>query len=254
MKPNNGQRVKGHGPGAPGKMLVGRKSKNPMKTLKRLLGYVFKEYKFQFLFVVICILISSLATVASTLFLKTLIDDYITPFLGQSNPNFGPLLKTIGMMAIIYYIGTFSTYLYNRIMIVVAQGSLKKIRDDMFEHMEGLPIKYFDTHSHGEIMSLYTNDTDTLRQMISQSLPQLVSSVITVVSVFISMIVLSLPLTLVAVVMIFVMFRVIKVIGGKSSLYFGKQQKDLGKVNGFIEEMMEGQKVVKVFCHEDESK
>ena len=225
-----------------------------MKTLKRLLGYVFKEYKFQFLFVVICILISSLATVASTLFLKTLIDDYITPFLGQSNPNFGPLLKTIGMMAIIYYIGTFSTYLYNRIMIVVAQGSLKKIRDDMFEHMEGLPIKYFDTHSHGEIMSLYTNDTDTLRQMISQSLPQLVSSVITVVSVFISMIVLSLPLTLVAVVMIFVMFRVIKVIGGKSSLYFGKQQKDLGKVNGFIEEMMEGQKVVKVFCHEDESK
>ena len=157
-------------------------------------------------------------------------------------------------MAIIYYIGTFSTYLYNRIMIVVAQGSLKKIRDDMFEHMEGLPIKYFDTHSHGEIMSLYTNDTDTLRQMISQSLPQLVSSVITVVSVFISMIVLSLPLTLVAVVMIFVMFRVIKVIGGKSSLYFGKQQKDLGKVNGFIEEMMEGQKVVKVFCHEDESK
>lgn len=254
MKPNNGQGVKGHGPGAPGKMLVGRKSKNPMKTLKRLLGYVFKEYKFQFLFVVICILISSLATVASTLFLKTLIDDYITPFLGQSNPNFGPLLKTIGMMAIIYYIGTFSTYLYNRIMIVVAQGSLKKIRDDMFEHMEGLPIKYFDTHSHGEIMSLYTNDTDTLRQMISQSLPQLVSSVITVVSVFISMIVLSLPLTLVAVVMIFVMFRVIKVIGGKSSLYFGKQQKDLGKVNGFIEEMMEGQKVVKVFCHEDESK
>ncbi|MDY4605593.1 MAG: ABC transporter ATP-binding protein [Clostridium tertium] len=235
-------------------MLVGRKSKNPMKTLKRLLGYVFKEYKFQFLFVVICILISSLATVASTLFLKTLIDDYITPFLGQSNPNFGPLLKTIGIMAIIYYIGTFSTYLYNRIMIVVAQGSLKKIRDDMFEHMEGLPIKYFDTHSHGEIMSLYTNDTDTLRQMISQSLPQLVSSVITVVSVFISMIVLSLPLTLVAVVMIFVMFRVIKVIGGKSSLYFGKQQKDLGKVNGFIEEMMEGQKVVKVFCHEDESK
>jgi ATP-binding cassette, subfamily B, multidrug efflux pump len=254
MKPNNGQRVKGHGPGAPGTMPVGRKSKNPMKTLKRLLGYVFKEYKFQFLFVVICILISSLATVASTLFLKTLIDDYITPFLGQSNPNFGPLLKTIGMMAIIYYIGTFSTYLYNRIMIVVAQGSLKKIRDDMFEHMEGLPIKYFDTHSHGEIMSLYTNDTDTLRQMISQSLPQLVSSVITVVSVFISMIVLSLPLTLVAVVMIFVMFRVIKVIGGKSSLYFGKQQKDLGKVNGFIEEMMEGQKVVKVFCHEDESK
>lgn len=254
MKPNNVQKVRSNGPGAPGKMSARKGSKNPMKTLSRLLEYVFKEYKLKFLIVIICILISSLATVASTLFLKTLIDDYITPFLGQSSPNFMPLLKTIGMMAVIYYIGTLSTYIYNRIMIVVAQGSLKKIRDDMFEHMESLPIKYFDTHSHGEIMSLYTNDTDTLRQMISQSLPQLISSIITVVSVFISMIILSIPLTFVALVMIFVMFKVIKTIGGKSSLYFGKQQKDLGKVNGFIEEMMEGQKVIKVFCHEDESK
>ncbi len=254
MKPNSGQKVRSHGPGAPGKMSTRKGSKNPMKTLNRLLGYVFKEYKFKFVIVIICILISSLATVASTLFLKTLIDDYVTPFLGQSNPNFMPLLRTIGIMAVIYYIGTISTYIYSRIMIVVAQGSLKKIRDDMFEHMEGLSIKYFDTHSHGEVMSLYTNDTDTLRQMISQSLPQLISAIITVVSVFISMIILSIPLTFVAVVMIFVMFKVIKTIGGKSGFYFGRQQKDLGKVNGFIEEMMEGQKVIKVFCHEDESK
>ena len=254
MKPNSGQKVRSHGPGAPGKMSTRKGSKNPMKTLNRLLGYVFKEYKFKFVIVIICILISSLATVASTLFLKTLIDDYVTPFLGQSNPNFMPLLRTIGIMAVIYYIGTISTYIYSRIMIVVAQGSLKKIRDDMFEHMEGLSIKYFDTHSHGEVMSLYTNDTDTLRQMISQSLPQLISAIITVVSVFISMIILSIPLTFVALVMIFVMFKVIKTIGGKSGFYFGRQQKDLGKVNGFIEEMMEGQKVIKVFCHEDESK
>ena len=204
--------------------------------------------------VVLLILISSLATVASTLFLKTLIDDYITPFLGQSNPDFMPLLKVIGVMAVIYYTGTLSTYLYNRMMVFIAQGSLKKVRDDMFEHMEKLPIGYFDTHPHGEIMSLYTNDTDTLRQMISQSLPQLISSVITVISVFISMIILSIPLTLVALFMIFVMFKTIKSIGGKSAMYFGKQQQDLGKINGYIEEMMEGQKVVKVFCHEEETK
>jgi ATP-binding cassette, subfamily B, multidrug efflux pump len=249
MKSNN--KKNNFGPKGPGPM---RKSKNPMKTLKRLLDYVFKEYKFKFILVMFLILISSLATVASTLFLKTLIDDYITPVLGQSNPNFMPLLKILGFMAVIYYTGTLSTYIYNRMMVFIAQGSLKKIRDDMFEHMEKLPIGYFDTHSHGEVMSLYTNDTDTLRQMISQSLPQLISSVITVISVFISMIVLSLPLTLVALFMIFVMFKTIKNIGGKSAMYFGKQQQDLGKINGYIEEMMEGQKVVKVFCHEEESK
>lgn len=231
-----------------------RKSKNPMKTLKRLLDYVFKENKFTFILVIGLILISSLATVSSTLFLKKLIDDYITPFLGQTNPNFTPLLKAIGIMAIIYYTGTLTTYIYNRLMVFVAQGSLKKIRDDMFEHMEKLPIGYFDTHQHGEIMSLYTNDTDTLRQMISQGLPQLISSVITIISVFISMIILSIPLTFVALFMILIMFITIKRIGGKSALYFGKQQQDLGKVNGYIEEMMEGQKVVKVFCHEEESK
>ena len=231
-----------------------RKPKNSMKTLKRLLNYIFKEYKLNFLFVIILILISSLATIASTLFLKTLIDTYIMPYLGQSNVNFMPLVKAIGIMAIIYYIGTLSTYLYSRIMVFISQGTLKKIRDDLFEHMEKLPIGYFDTNPHGEIMSLYTNDTDTLRQMISQSLPQLASSIITLISVFISMIILSVPLTLVAIVMIFVMFKTIKTIGGKSAMYFGKQQKDLSKVNGYIEEMMEGQKVVKVFCHEEETK
>ena len=233
---------------------MGRKSKNPINTLKRLLEYIFKEYKLKLFIVIILIIISSITSVISTLFLKTLIDDYITPFLGQSNPNFAGLFKTLCIMAIIYYGGTLSTYLYNRVMIFVSQGTLKKVRDDMFEHMESLPIGYFDTHPHGEVMSLYTNDTDTLRQMISQSIPQLMSSIITVISVFISMIVLNIPLTVVSIVMILVMLKVIKTIGGKSSLYFGKQQRNLGELNGFIEEMMEGQKVVKVFCHEEESK
>lgn len=242
MRPRMGQGMK-HG-----------KGKNPMKTLRRLLDYIFKEYKFKLFLVIVLIIISSITQVISTLFLKTLIDDYITPFLGQSNPNFVPLLKTLVIMAIIYYAGTLSTYLYNRVMIFVSQGTLKKIRDDMFKHMESLPIGYFDTHPHGEIMSLYTNDTDTLRQMISQSIPQLMSSIITVISVFISMIVLNIPLAIVSVFMILVMLKVIKTVGGKSSLYFGKQQRNLGKLNGYIEEMMEGQKVVKVFCHEEESK
>ncbi|WP_394855050.1 ABC transporter ATP-binding protein [Clostridium lamae] len=254
MRPSMGQGMK-HGSGGPGKMPMGRrKSKNPMKTLKRLLGYVYKEHKLKLCLVIALIVISSITSVVSTLFLQTLIDDYITPFIGQSNPNFTGLFKTLCIMAIIYYTGTLSTYLYNRIMIFVSQGTLKKIRDDMFEHMEALPIVYFDTHSHGEIMSLYTNDTDTLRQMISQSIPQLMASLITVISVFISMIFISIPLTLVSLVMIFIMSQVIKTVGGKSSLYFGKQQQALGKLNGYIEEMMEGQKVVKVFCHEKESK
>ncbi len=242
MRPRIGQGMK------PGKV------KNPMKTLRRLLDYIFKEYKFKLFLVIVLIIISSITQVISTLFLKTLIDDYITPFIGKSNVDFAPLLKTLVVMAIIYYAGTLSTYLYNRVMIFVSQGTLKKIRDDMFKHMESLPIGYFDTHSHGEIMSLYTNDTDTLRQMISQSIPQLVSSIITVISVFVSMIVLNIPLALVSVFMILVMLKVIKTVGGKSSLYFGKQQRNLGKLNGYIEEIMEGQKVVKVFCHEKESK
>ena len=241
-------------PGALGKMKKDNGSKISMKTLKRLLIYILSEYKFQFALVIVCILISSLATVSSTLFIKTLIDDYITPFLSQSYVDFIPLLKILGIMAIIYYTGTIVTYMYSRLMVNIAQGTLKKIRNDMFRHMEHLPIGYFDTNPHGDIMSLYTNDTDTLRQMISQSLPQLISSVITVASVFISMVILSIPLTLVAVVMVFIMYKVIQIIGGKSGKYFGSQQKDLGKINGYIEEMMEGQKVVKVFCHEEESK
>ncbi len=233
----------------------GRGIENPMKVLKRLLSYVLKEYKFLFVIVVICIFISSLSNVAGTLFLRNLIDDYITPLLNKTGAaDFGPLLKAILTIASIYLVGVLTNYVFNRIMIVISQGSLKKIRDDMFAHMETLPISHFDTHSHGELMSLYTNDTDSLRQMISQSIPQLLASVITIVSVFFSMIFLSIPLTIVQMIAISVMFYVIKVIGGKSGLYFGLQQRDIGKLNGYVEEMMEGQKVVKVFCHEEEAK
>ena len=204
--------------------------------------------------VVVTIIISSLANVIGTLFLRNLIDDYIVPLMNKTGADFGPLLKMIITMAVIYYVGVISTYVYSRIMIVISQGSLKKIRDDMFSHMETLPIKFFDTHAHGDVMSLYTNDTDALRQMISQGIPQLLSAIITVVSIFISMIYLSLPLAGIQVLIILLMFRVTKVIGGKSGKYFGLQQRDIGAVNGYIEEMMEGQKVVKVFCHEDEAK
>jgi len=229
-------------------------SKDSLKTLKRLLTYVLKEYKFLFFMVLVTIIISSLANVIGTLFLRNLIDDYITPLLNQSGADFGPLLKILITLAVIYYVGVLATYAYSRMMIIISQGSLKKIRDDMFAHMETLPISFFDTHSHGELMSLYTNDTDALRQMISQAIPQLLSAIITVVSIFLSMMYLSLPLTGVEVLIIILMFYVTKFIGEKSGKYFGAQQKDLGAVNGYIEEMMEGQKVVKVFCHEDESK
>lgn len=233
----------------------GRGIENPIKVFKRLLAYVLKEYKFLFVIVVICIFISSLSNVAGTLFLKNLIDDYITPLLNKSGAaDFGPLLKAILTIAAIYLMGVLTNYVFNRIMIIISQGSLKKIRDDMFAHMETLPISHFDTHAHGELMSLYTNDTDSLRQMISQSIPQLLASVITIVSVFFSMIFLSIPLTIVQMLAIAVMFYTIKVIGGKSGMYFGLQQRDIGKLNGYVEEMMEGQRVVKVFCHEEESK
>lgn len=231
-----------------------RGSKNPGKTLRRLLAYIWKDYKIHCVAVVISIAFSSLTGVIGNLFLKNLIDDYIAPFLMETNPSFTPLLKALLVMACIYYVGTVSTFLYARIMISVTQGVLKKIRDEMFVHMEKLPIKYFDTHAHGDIMSCYTNDTDTLRQMISQSIPQMLSSSITIVSTFISMVVLSVPLTLLIVLMVVVMVWVVRRIGGKSGMYFIRQQKSLGAVNGYIEEMMEGQKVVKVFCHEEESK
>ena len=236
------------------KNMNGRGSKNPGKTLMRLLSYVWNYYKVECVFVAIGIAVSSLAAVAGNLFIKNLIDDYIMPFLSENNPSFAPLVRALLIMAGIYYIGTFATFLYARLMVNVTQGTLKRIRDDMFTHMERLPIKYFDTHAHGDIMSCYTNDTDTLRQMISQSIPQMLSSVITIVSTFISMIVLSIPLTLLIIVMVAVMVGAVRKIGSQSGKYFIRQQKDLGVLNGYIEEMMEGQKVVKVFCHEEETK
>ena len=236
------------------KNMNGRGSKNPGKTLMRLLSYVWNYYKVECVFVAIGIAVSSLAAVAGNLFIKNLIDDYIMPFLSENNPSFAPLVRALLIMAGIYYIGTFATFLYARLMVNVTQGTLKRIRDDMFTHMERLPIKYFDTHAHGDIMSCYTNDTDTLRQMISQSIPQMLSSVITIVSTFISMIVLSIPLTLLIIVMVAVMVGAVRKIGSQSGKYFIRQQKDLGVLNGYIEEMMEGQNVVKVFCHEEETK
>ena len=230
-----------------------RTKKKPGQIFKRLFKYVLKNYKVHCIFVVIFILISSLANIVGTMFMKSLIDVYIVPFINDASPNFMPLLKALGVMATFYYIGVLSTWIYNRIMINVCQGTMRNLRDDLFAHMEKLPIKYFDTHSHGDIMSIYTNDTDTLRQLISQGIPQLISATITIVGVLISMIILNIPLTILTLVMVGFMLLATKYIGKRSGAYFIKQQKNLGKVNGFIEEMMEGQKVVKVFCHEEES-
>lgn len=232
-----------------GNMNKGKRS----DVFKRLMGYILKIYKWHLLIVVICIFISVIANVRGMMFTKTLVDDYILPLIGSDNPDFSNLLMAIGKVAVFYGIGVVSTYAYTRIMVNVCQGTLKNIRIDMFVHMEKLPIKYFDTHAHGDIMSIYTNDIDTLRQMISQSMPQLLSSVITIVSVFAGMIVLSVPLTVLTVVMVAVMLSVTKKLAGLSGKYFMEQQRNLGTVNGYIEEMMNGQKVVKVFCHEEES-
>ena len=229
------------------------KVKNPGKLLKRLLSYVFKTYKFHSIAVFICIVVGVLASVQGTMFLQTLIDDYISPMIGAENPDFTPLAKAIGRVACFYLLGAASAYIQGRLMVVITQGTLKSLRDDMFVHMESLPIKYFDTHAHGDIMSIYTNDIDTLRQMVSQSIPQLINSVFTIVSVFYCMVTISVPLTALSMVMVVVMLFCAKNLAGKSGTYFVKQQKDLGKVNGFIEEMMEGQKVVKVFCHENKN-
>ena len=223
------------------------------KTLKRLLSYI-SQYRIQFIFVLVSILLSAVASVVSTLFLKTLIDDYITPLLLEAIPDFSGLARLILIMAGIYLIGVIATLFYNRVMVVIAQGVLKEIRDEMFEKMQKLPIKYFDTHSHGDIMSHYTNDTDTLRQMLTQSIPQLFSSVVTIVAVFVSMLTLSLWLTIFVVLFTFIILKVVGNITSKSSKYFVSQQKSLGNVNGYIEEMINGQKVVKVFCHEDKAK
>lgn len=239
----------------PGKkpMQQAPKVKNPMKVLKRLIGIIFKKYKVQMIVVFALIVVSVLSNVQGTLFIQTLIDDYINPMLTSGSKDFTPLILAIVRVAGFYLLGAAATYTYSRIMVYVTQGTMRDLRCEIFSHMESLPIKYFDTHSHGDIMSIYTNDVDTLRQMISQSLPQIFSSVITIVSVVVSMISLSIPLTLVTFVMIGVMLFVSKTLAGKSSKYFIAQQVDLGKENGYIEEMMEGQKVVKVFNHEKKS-
>ena len=227
--------------------------KNPGELFLRLMRYVLKDYKFHCAAVVILILVSVLCNVQGTMFTKNLIDEYITPFLLSDNPNFTPLAHAIAKVAVFYAFGVLATYGYNRLMVNVTQGTLRNLRNDLFSHMEKLPIKYFDTHAHGDIMSVYTNDIDTLRQMISQSMPQLLNSGITIISVFISMVILSIPLTVVTMVMVGIMVFCSKKSAGQSGKYFAKQQKDLGTVNGYIEEMMNGQKVVKVFCHEEEN-
>lgn len=227
--------------------------KNPGKMLKRILAYIWKDYKFHLIAVLAGILVGVLANVQGTMFMKTLVDDYIQPMVETGSRDFGPLLLAMARVAGFYALGAASTYLYNRLMIYVTQGTLRNLRVEMFRHMETLPLRYFDTHPHGDIMSVYTNDIDTLRQMISQGMPQLLSSAITVVSVMVSMLILNVPLTLTTLVMVAVMLSATKALASRSGKYFVKQQVDMGKVNGYIEEMMEGQKVVKVFCHEEES-
>lgn len=233
----------------------GQKSsvENPGRVMKRLLGYIFKYYGFQMICVLLCILISVLANLRGTMFMKTLIDDYIEPLVKTQSNDFSGLLHAILTMAVIYGVGIIATYSYNRIMVNVTQGTLLRLREELFNHMQTLPIRYFDTNSRGDIMSIYTNDIDTLRQMVSQSIPQLFNSFIMIVGTLISMIVLSVPLTIVTVVMVLLMLFVTVRIAKLSGKYFQEQQKNIGKVNGFIEEMMSGQKVVKVFCHEEES-
>lgn len=223
-------------------------------TVKRLLSYITGSYKWLFGVVLLCILVSSVAGVAGSLFLQTLIDDYITPLAQAVTPDFSGLLRVMSFMAGIYLIGVIATFTQMQLMAVITQKIQKKIRDDMFSHMQTLPIKYFDTHTHGDIMSIYTNDTDTLRQMISQSIPQVFSSLITIITVLAAMVYLSPWLTLMVIIIAFLMIAVTKKIGGKSAKYFIRQQEALGSLNGYIEELINGQKVVKVFCHEEEAK
>lgn len=224
-----------------------------VSAMKRVLGYLLRDYKFAFFIVVVCILGSALATLRGTLFMQSLIDDYIVPLTQAQTPDFSKLAAALVAVALTYGIGILCAYGYNRIMVNVSQGTMRNLRVELFQHMESLPIRYFDTHAHGDIMSIYTNDVDTLRQLISQSIPQLLNSFVTILTSFISMLVLDIPLTLLTLVMIGIMAFVTSIIAAKSAAYFAKQQKDLGAVNGYIEEMMEGQKVVKVFCHETKS-
>ena len=229
------------------------KLKNPGKLFSRLMSFVLKRYGFKYLLVLICILISVLCSVQGTVFMQTLIDDYISPMIGVSNPDFSPLLRAMGRVATFYGIGIIATYAYNKILISISQGTIMDMRNELFSHMQDLPIRYFDTHAHGDIMSVYTNDIDTLRQMVSQSIPQMFNSSITIISVLINMFILSVPLTLLSLTMVAVTLFSAKYLAGHSGRYFVAQQQDLGKLNGFIEEMMTGQKVVKVFTHEEEN-
>ena len=242
--------MRGPGPRGPKN---GGKSADPKKSLGKVLRYVMEKYKAACVIVVIGIIISALGILTMTLFMQTLIDQYIMPLMGQADPDFTPLANRLVKLGVVLAAGIISTYAYNRIMVTVSQGTMKRLRVQLFSHMESLPIKYFDTHAHGDIMSVYTNDVDTLRQLISQSIPQTINSVISLVSTLISMIVLDIPLTLVSLLMVGVMMFVTSKMSNLSGKYFMQQQKDLGAVNGYIEEMMEGQKVVKVFCHEEKS-
>ena len=228
-------------------------SRGTLKTAKRLLAYVTSSYKPELIAVVICIIMSSIASISVSLSLKFLLDDFIIPLIGKQNPDFTELYRAVVVLGVIFLLGVIATFVYTRLMVKIGQGVLRRVRDEMFEHMQTLPIRYFDQNTNGSIMSLYTNDTDTLRQMISQSIPQIVNSLITIVSVFVSMVILSVPLTVLTLVMVSLMLFATKSIAGRSGKYFIEQQKNLGTVNGFIEEMMDGQKVVKVFCHEEEN-
>lgn len=241
------------GPGHRGMRGPRPKIENPGKLLKRVLAYTFKDYAIHWIVVVVCIVATVMASLQGTLFMKTLIDSYIKPLLLQQNPDFSPLARAIGRVACFYGMGVLASFTQSRLMIYVTQGTMKKLRDDLFEKMEELPIRYFDTHAHGDIMSIYTNDIDTMRQMISQSIPQLLNSAISVVSTFVTMLVLDIPLTLVTLIMVAVMILAARKVGSLSSRFFLSQQRDLGQLNGCIEETMTGQKVVKVFCHEEES-
>ena len=252
--PQNEKNVKPvHGPGGHGPRGPKPGVKNPGKLFFRLLSYVMKNYAVHCIIVVICIFITVLANVQGTWFMQTLIDGYIVPLMSQTNPDFSGLAHAILRVACFYLLGALASYIYSRIMVNVTQGTLRNLRNDMFTHMESLPIRYFDTHSHGDIMSTYTNDIDTLRRMISQSIPQFLNSIITIVSVFVSMLLLNIPLTVVTLLMVGLTLFATKKIGALSARYFIAQQKDIAAVNGFIEEMMNGQKVVKVFTHEEES-
>ena len=232
----------------------GHKPNQVKNTAKRLMNYIVEQYRVRFILVVCFILMSSIANVSSSLFLQTLIDDYITPMLGASAPNFAPLLKILVTMGSVYALGVLSAFVYTRMMARISQGVLKDIRDEMFNHMQTLPIRYFDTHSHGDIMSHYTNDTDTLRQMITQSIPNVISSGSMIIAVFFSMLKMSVWLTIFVLVFLILMMNVMKAMAGRSAKYFINQQRALGDVNGYIEEMINGQKVIKVFCHEEATK